>query len=68
MHLIDVLNLRHPFVAEFVGNSEGALKVLAYTLYVDALVERVSRKDTALTPAQLRKIKDGFLRTLKPLG
>ncbi|AEI13357.1 ATP-binding protein [Cellulomonas gilvus] len=62
-----VLNLRHPFVAELVGNDEGALKVLVYMLYVDALVERVSRKDALLTPAQLRKIKDGFLRTLKPL-
>ncbi|EYR62445.1 hypothetical protein N866_08470 [Actinotalea ferrariae CF5-4] len=63
-----VMNLRHPFVTEFVGDNEGALKVLAYTLYVDALVERLSRKNAALTPAQLRKVKDGFLRTLKPLA
>jgi len=62
-----VLSLPHPFVTAFVGTNEGALKVLVYMLYVDALVERISRKNPSLSPAQLRRIKDNFLRTLRPL-
>lgn len=62
-----VVNLRHPFVDEFVGVDERALKVLAHLLYVDALVERLSRKNPALSPAQLRSVKDGFLRALRPI-
>lgn len=63
-----VVNLRHPFVDEFVGVDERALKVLAHMLYVDALVERVARKNPALSSAQLRRVKDDFLRALKPIG
>lgn len=63
--LLLALNLRHPFIEQFVGDSERALKVLAHTLYVDAMVERMSRRRPELTPQQLRQIKDHFLRGLR---
>lgn len=62
-----VLNLRHPFLVELVGTDERALKVLIYMLYVDALIERIARKSPSLSPAQLRAVKDSFLRTLRPI-
>lgn len=62
-----VVNLRHPFVNEFVGVDEKALKVLAHMLYVDALVERLARRNPDLSPAQLRAVKDGFLGALRPV-
>ncbi|PKQ26278.1 MAG: hypothetical protein CVT64_04055 [Actinobacteria bacterium HGW-Actinobacteria-4] len=60
-----VLNLRHPFVTRFVGDDERAMKLLAHSLYVDALVERISRKHRNLSPAQLRLVKDSLLRELR---
>ena len=62
-----LINLQHPFVASYVADSEQAMKLLAYFLYVDALVERIARRSPELTPAQLRGVKDGFLRRLRPL-
>lgn len=62
-----VLNLQHPFVGQYVGDNEKAMKLLAHVLYADALVERVARRSPDLTPAQLRHIKDEFLRRLRPL-
>ncbi|OLT22133.1 hypothetical protein BJF81_13460 [Ornithinimicrobium sp. CNJ-824] len=62
-----LLNLRHPFVDNFVGSDDSALRMVANLLYVDALVERVARRSPQLSPAQLRLVKDGFLRELRPL-
>jgi hypothetical protein len=62
-----LINLKHPFVGQFVGDSESAMKLLAHMLYVDALVERIARRQPDLSPAQLRGIKDQFLRGLRPL-
>lgn len=63
-----LVNLQHPFVREYVGDSERAMKLLAHVLYVDALVERISRRRPELTASQLRQVKDQFLRRLKPLA
>jgi Histidine kinase-, DNA gyrase B-, and HSP90-like ATPase len=62
-----LINLRHPFVGQYVGDSERAMKLLAHFLYVDALVERISRRQPELTPSQLRQVKDQLLRRLRPL-
>jgi len=62
-----LMNLQHPFVAKYVGDSERAMKVLVHILYVDALAERIARRSPELTPAQLRGVKDQFLRRLRPL-
>jgi len=62
-----LLNLQHPFVEKYVGDSEKAMKLLAHMLYVDALVERIARRSPELSPAQLRGVKDQFLRRLRPL-
>lgn len=60
-----VLNLKHPFVSQFVGDNQAALKLLAHMLYVDALVERIARRSPDLSPAQLRRVKDDLLRNLR---
>jgi hypothetical protein len=65
--IVIVLNLQHPFFEQFVGNSEQALKVLAHLLYIDALVERAARRADGLAPSQMRILKDGLLRRLRPL-
>lgn len=62
-----LINLQHPFVVKYVGDSERAMKLLAHFLYVDALVERISRRSPELSPAQLRQVKDQFLRRLRPM-
>lgn len=61
------VNLQHPFVVKYVGDSERAMKLLAHFLYVDALVERISRRTPELSPSQLRQVKDQLLRRLRPL-
>lgn len=60
-----ILNLRHPFIVNYVGGSEDRLRLLSNLLYVDALVERIARRMPQVQPAQLRLIKDQFLRTLR---
>jgi hypothetical protein len=62
-----VVNLNHPFIKDFVGDSEEALNAIIHMFYVDGLVERMSRKQPTLEPGQLRQIKDQLLRTLHPI-
>lgn len=62
-----VLNLNHPFVRNFVGDNYEIMRVLAHWLYVDALVERIQRRNPGLDPGTARLLKDSFLRTLEPV-
>lgn len=62
-----LVNLQHPFVVKYVGDSERAMKLLAHFLYTDALVERISRRTPELSPSQIRQVKDQLLRRLRPL-
>ena len=61
------LNLKHPFVQRVISRDSEKLKIYAYTLYADALVESGIRKRGENVPARtFRDFKDRFLRVIDP--
>ena len=56
------VNGNHPFVQEFVAGDLEALHLYLHFVLADALLERAARKHSDLSPADLRDLRNKFLR------